>query len=129
MHVGLILTTGSRAAGVTHHVCTLVEGAAFCRPFVYALMPHRIALYSGYLHLLSRLTITLLYLIGAKVKRSDGWPVLSHSSIVCHNHLHKVGLDHSLKYQSALLFSFPFEIFFALACVPMVVLLWCATQT
>lgn len=68
MHVVLVLTTGSQAAGVTHQDCTCVEGAAFCRPFVYALMPHQIALYGGYLHLLSRFTITLLYLIGAKVK-------------------------------------------------------------
>lgn len=44
------------------------EGAAFCRPFVCALKPHQISLCSGYLHLLSRLTIALLYLIGAKVK-------------------------------------------------------------
>lgn len=68
MLVVLILTPGSQATEVTHQVCTHVEGAAFCRPLVYALMPPQITLYSGYLHLLSRLTIALLYLIGAKVK-------------------------------------------------------------
>lgn len=67
MLVVLILSPGSRATEVTHQVCMHVEGAAFCRPLVYALMPPRITLYSGYLHLLS-LTIALLYLIGAKVK-------------------------------------------------------------
>lgn len=39
-----------------------------------------------------------------KSKLNDGWPVLGHSIIVQYNHLHKVGLDHSLKYQSAPLF-------------------------
>lgn len=68
MLVVLILTPGSQATGATHQVCTRVEGAAFCRPLVYALMPCQAALYSGCLHLLSRLTIALLYLIGAKVK-------------------------------------------------------------
>lgn len=43
-----------------------------------------------------------------KSKLNDGWPVLGRSSIVHSNHLHKVGLDHSLKYHSALLFSFFF---------------------
>lgn len=63
-----------------------------------------------------------------ELKLNDGWPVLSHSSIVYRNHCHKVGLDHKLKYQSALLFSFLFEIFFALACVSMSVVMWYATQ-
>lgn len=44
------------------------------------------------------------------------------AGIAHYNHLHKVGLDHGLKYQSALLFSFLFEIFCALACMPMTVL-------
>ena len=68
MRVVLILTPDSRANTVAHQVCTRVKGAAFCRPFVYALTPCRIALHSGYLHLLSFLTIALLYLIGARVK-------------------------------------------------------------
>lgn len=54
-----------------------------------------------------------------ELKLNDGWPALSHSGIVHGNHRHKVGLDRRLKYQSALLFSFLFEIFFALACVSM----------
>lgn len=62
------LHPGSWANTVPHQVCTWVKGAAFCRPFVYALMPCRIALCSGYLHLLSFLTIVLLYLVGARVK-------------------------------------------------------------
>lgn len=58
MHVILILTSGSWR----------LRSAAFCRPFVSALAPRRIALCSGYLHLLSFLTIALLYLVGARVK-------------------------------------------------------------
>lgn len=45
------------------------------------------------------------------------------------NHCHKVDLDGSLKYQSALLFSLLFEIFFALVCVSMSMVMWYATQT
>lgn len=64
-----------------------------------------------------------------ELKLNDGWPVLSHSSIVHSNRRHKVGLDRRLEYQSALLFSFLFEILFALACVSMSVVMWCAAQT
>ena len=64
-----------------------------------------------------------------ELKLNDGWHGLSDRSIVHGNRCRKVGLDRSLKYQPALLFSFLFEIFFALACVSMSVVMWCATQT
>lgn len=45
------------------------------------------------------------------------------------NRCHRVGLDHSPKQQSALLFSFLLETLFALACVSMSVAMWRSTQT
>lgn len=93
-------------------------------------MPHKIVLYNSNLHLLSFLTIALLYLLGARVE-VKWWLASAQLQDHCppHNRCHRVGLDRSLKQQSALLFSFLFETLFALACVSMSVAMWRSTQT